>query len=801
MGPLRHTCNAESKQADTADSSVIEDTNTIANTNSKISGLLSIFSIVFAYVFCYEKGPWIFLFFFYFEVAVHITLNAITIYLKTHFWAQTINAIRVFLICCFHYIVQLHYGYDCPLYISSVYKIIMISNVFYSRYLFILVCSTCIIFTSLISLYHCYLISDKYQDNHFNFGYKITEIILTQYLVAATSKLYIDSMTQQKTQNFNQKMEIEKEKLLNSAKTKFIGNLSHECRNPINVILGAIQLFRMNQTNNCITPCDHCVHFDESIKELLQDIDENANLLLSVFSTSLQMSSLELGNINLKINRFNLLSLFEGMISVFSPLAIQKNIALCSYFDIKSVPVHLYGDKIRISQILMNIISNAIKYTNESGTVSVRCELCDNNDLEEHMFEKTEDISYISIECSDNGKGIEQTDIEQLFQPFHTIGNDNMFEQYYTQQSDKENSSSVLLQNRNGLGLSICKLLVDKMNGKISVKSKLKEGTTMKIILPLKKSNLDDRIEEENFFTNEESKYLNLTNFLCKFNEETPYEEKFNFLILDDEKSLRNVVFGYVNMLIGKKIAHVYSCSIDEINVYIEKNGRKDAKNLIIICDENQYIVLNDQFKLDKTVTIIPTTVRGFSRKFKCKYISKPVKFIEMVETLSTILFLNNKPSGSDKLEILYSNTNANNEIEEITNLIETTQNAALVVDDNLINLKILKKMLEIIGFKTVDTACNGMECFEKVKHKKYDIVLLDCLMPVCNGVQACEMIRNYEQDCNSKRVPILAITANVWEDKKDLIEKGFDSVLFKPILLDSLKAEIEKICASKTTE
>ncbi|KAL9643900.1 hypothetical protein ABK040_013310 [Willaertia magna] len=849
------------------------------------------------------------------EIIIHLSVNRLfKLYLVNKKVIDFLNVCRVILMCILYYILQIIYGINCPIYIIVTYKIIIVANIFHCSRLLFGICVTTFIFTSAASYLHAicnfynlnftnliyamfYKQNNEYNLEHYN--QKLFEIIFLEIAVGVVSWFFGLAITKQKHVNMVQRIEIENEKILSSAKTKFIGNLSHEARNNLNCLVGAVHLLNSyhkkgeNKTHNC---CKHCIITNPSINELIQDISDNANLLLKIFTRSLQMSTLELGDVKLNIQPFNLLSLFESMISVYSPLANEKGVSLHSFFNFTKVPIYLLGDHVRISQIFMNIISNAIKYTNKNGCVTVICNLADDSEIKEvldkhnsHNKEKSnkeedlltdEDYHFVKIECIDTGKGISEQGLNELFTPFHTLDDKTQqkstttantqttFDRYFSQSEQlKDNNVSVLLlQNRHGLGLSICKILIERMNGIISVKSKVNEGTTMTIVLPLKKVEVDiNRTNDSTANNTDDENVIQITTEEQKFKEierlKKSITKKYllNIILMDNDKFFKECIYSYFNSFTSLIDHQLTTCSSpDEIENNISKDNL-NAKNIIICCEE-QFYSIQEKLKLlinhNKKINyqIVPTTLRTLPRKEKCFYLTKPIKLLDILEflfeqlrefikqeqqllTFNNDLFIKKKKKKTDLLlnhnntllsfnevnissstidysdstvninkkirseSIItvsqeYNNTMDNNNNNSTFPLLSQTNNkrnlSALVVDDVATNVKILKKLLEIIGFTEIDTASNGLECFEKFKQKKYSIILLDCLMPVLNGIQSCEMIRNYEKDCNLERTTIFAITANVFESKESLIEKGFTSVLYKPITLSTLKQEIK---------
>ncbi|KAF0981320.1 hypothetical protein FDP41_012580 [Naegleria fowleri] len=496
----------------------------------------------------------------------------------------------------------------------------------------------------------------------------------------------------------------------------------------------------------CMKSCEHCFKKDSAISELIGDIQSSASILLHILSSSLQMSSLEMGTIKLKNEEFNILSLFESMTGVFSLEAQGKNLSLNSFFDASKVPLNLKGDSVR--------------------------------NLENFTMKLKKKKSYVKFECIDTGCGIAHDQLGKLFQPYSTIDSNtdvtHRFDFYFKTVSNNASvnngGSSLINTNRNGLGLSITKLLVEKMNGRIVVDSVKGKGTTVSVVIPFKMipghEHSVDRGER-----------LNSKNLSQMLKEPAQSGNKIAVFIIDENKSFRDCLKSYLEIF--KRVHAIEEFEFAE--EFIEK-FKSENRRCLIFCNEKEFEKISKAFNPEGDVKIILTVLRGSSRLYAdMHYLSKPILLRDLVEifddngVIKQNMIIGDKPRSS---------------------LGEFANKSVLVADDNAVNRKILVNILKIIGFKDIDTANDGLDCFNKFKQKDYSLILLDCFMPVMTGRESCEMIRNFEKqkDRGEKRIPIFAITANTWETKEQLLFQGFDDVLYKPISLNDLKKQIQDV-------
>nr|CAG4707872.1 unnamed protein product [Naegleria fowleri] len=597
-----------------------------------------------------------------------------------------------------------------------------------------------------------------HQEDISNFYSKLAEVFILQCGVTLGAYLFSDALSKTNREFTRQQVEIAKEKVKSSEKSKFIANLSHEARNPLHCIMGSLQvLHHQFEGEKCLHSCKHCFLKNASISETLEDIKENATLLLHILSSSLQMSSLEIGSIVIKSEPFSIVSLVDSLVGVFSHLAHEKKIVLHAFCNVSELPSMVKGDSIRISQVLMNLISNAIKYTKQ-GFVRVNCCIATEQDIKDWENERlsqsidhSSGTTFVKLECIDSGCGISQDQIHTLFQPFHIIDKHEDiqlgFEQYFMQSENinklGDGGSSLIYTNRNGLGLSIVKLLVNKMNGQITVKSVVNKGTTMTIILPL------ERVEDVyELNIPKKDAEMNMTNTAW---------------IIDKDECFRDVLKCYLKLF-------------NQFREILEFDYNQNISSLLKTTCPDFLFLEETEFEnmrnISPTLNFIITSDRGARRNYmEYRYLAKPVRFNELREAL--IMLTNGECSNSMKKDKSNQDEHLNKEFIHESD-IKFDEYVVLLADDNEINRKVLDKMMKIIGFKDIDLAKDGMECFEKYKQKSYDLILLDCVMPILSGKETCEMIRRVERQGNhTKTARIIAVTANTWELREQLLNQG----------------------------
>ncbi len=502
----------------------------------------------------------------------------------------------------------------------------------------------------------------------------------------------------------------------NIAKGQFLANMSHEIRTPMNGILGFMDLLDMSNLS-----------FEQ--KDYVRELKSSSTLLLSLINGILDFSKIEAGKITLENIQFNLRVAIEDAVSLLLPSAYEKNIEL--YHLIKAgVPEEVLGDPSRLRQILNNLLSNALKFT-EQGEVSLTVD----------CFEDENQIAVLKFEVKDTGIGISNEIVQNLFQPFI--------------QAD---ASTTRKYGGTGLGLAISKDLSKLMGGDITVKSALGKGSTFQFNVKMK---IAKRTSDH------KSLFLNLP--------------ALNILVVDDNLNNRRIFRAYLQE-IGLNVfeaenAHtaidIIQSNLDtqnKINIALvdyqmpDMNGYELSsvlKNNPLTHDINLILATSSAQKGDSLVA----QNHGF-----LGYLSKPVRRNEVLGCVAIVLGLKDTTGAENQIVTRFT-------VKEVNNALKPS---ILVVDDNAVNRKLITIKLESNGL-SCDLAVNGEEALLAVRNKIYDIVFMDCQMPVMDGYESTKRIRDYEGQL--RHTSIIAITANAMEgDREECISAGMDDYLSKPI-------------------
>lgn len=514
----------------------------------------------------------------------------------------------------------------------------------------------------------------------------------------------------------------------NHAKSDFLSRMSHDIRTPMNAIIGMSTIGQMKmQDKICVKDC-------------FRKIDTSSRYLLSLINDILDMSKIETGKMTIIHEKFDLTELFGEIVSIIYQQAQSLGILFEVYYC-EPLAQYYIGDSLRLKQILMNLLSNALKFTPEGGRVEV------------HVKEKerTNGYAYITYEVSDTGIGISEDFQKKMFAPFE-------------QESAAEARNNV----GSGLGLSIVYNLVQLMNGSIDVKSIKGKGSTFFITVPLQLVE-DDQEEEERRKNRELAKGLNV-------------------LVVDDDQ----VVGDQVSFILNDIGAHTMVVdsgfrAVEEVRICMERGEIFDIIMIDWKMPDMDGLETTRQIRRitgpDTTIIIISaydwSSIEREARQAGANtFITKPLFRSDIYQTFST---LGVKKNSSEEMQKVQA---------PITQFVGKR---ILLVEDNELNQEIAKMLLEMHGME-VHTASNGKEAveqFQKSADGYYFAVLMDIRMPVMNGLDATAKIRGLEKR-DARKVPILAMTANAFEEDKTAAYKvGMTGYLVKPLeiteLLDKL--------------
>ena len=498
----------------------------------------------------------------------------------------------------------------------------------------------------------------------------------------------------------------------NRAKTTFLNNMSHDIRTPMNAIVGFTAMAATHIDNK-----DH-------VMDYLSKISVSSRHLLSLINDVLDMSRIESGKMKIDENEVHLPDLIHDIRTI-----IQSNIKAKQqelFIDTQDVKHEdIITDKLRLSQVLINILTNAVKFTPAGGTISFR--------LIERSCE-TDGMTKFEFRIKDNGIGMSEEFLETIFDAF-----------------SRERTSTVSGIEGTGLGMAITKNIVDMMGGEISVTSQVGVGSEFVVLVPCKIGSAP-------------------TN-----NEQLAELSGLRALVADDDT---NTCLSVCSMLrdigmrpdwtnYGKEAVIRAKEAFDQgdkFRVYIidwlmpDQNGIETVRRIRkVIGNDDPIIILTAYDWTDIEEEAREAGVTGF--------VSKPLFLSELKSALAEPFSISSAPDEKTEEEPDFSGKRI------------------LLAEDNELNSMIAVSILEGVGF-AVDIAVNGEEAVDMMKERNagyYDVILMDIQMPVMDGYEAAGLIRKLDDE-EKANIPIIAVTANVFEeDRKEALQAGMNGHLAKP--------------------
>lgn len=516
----------------------------------------------------------------------------------------------------------------------------------------------------------------------------------------------------------------------NVIKSTFLARMSHEIRTPLNAIMGMSYLMKKNGI-----PFSQIVYVDK--------INEAAHTMLEVINDILDFSKIESGKIEIELKSFNLDKVIQRVISIISFKIEEQNIGF-DFVKAPEIPSYFIGDSKRIEQVLINLLTNAVKFTNE-GEVSLNIKV---KDIRNNIY-------ILEFAIKDSGIGMSKEQMNQLFKPF--IQADSSINRRF---------------GGTGLGLSIVKSFTELMNGSINIDSEEGRGSTFTVLLPLEFDKNKDYEKNKN--------------------EAFSYLQKIHALVLVKNITLKTLLDTYLQNF-GIQATFVNEASDVHRLLEIEPNSQEEAYNLFLI----DYDIMADKsFKFTKSIM----EDSRISNKPKIIMLI-PMNRVDLYEEIE----LNGLNLGIVKPiipSVLYDGIlEIFNRIDLINcgnqTLISKEERRAkqnykvLVVDDNKTNQFIAKSILEQAGI-SVELASDGKEgvaCYMK-ESLDINLILMDLHMPVLNGYEASKQIREHNQ-----QIPIVAMTADAITGVEEQCRKaGIYQYISKPFEPDIFIQTILKI-------
>lgn len=507
------------------------------------------------------------------------------------------------------------------------------------------------------------------------------------------------------------------------AKSRFLAHMSHEIRTPLNAIVGLTTIARHHEEE------------PDKLEEYLLKIEQSSKILLNIINDVLDMSAIESEKLKMNYAPFNIKEILNGVSEIYAPQCKQKGIR---YQMSTTGIIHeqLVGDGLRLSQVLLNLVSNAYKFTPRGGTIKIIAQ----------ELERRGDKAFFKIVVKDNGEGMTEEVQKRLFQPF-----------------EQESVDTASKHRGSGLGLSISKNLLEMMHGSISCKSEKGKGTRFQIAIPIEIADSDMDKSAQDY-------------------------RSIQALIVDDDVDTRE----YTSIIL-ERVGVSYTIAASDAEAIEIMQRTKEIGSGFDICFVDWYLSdktgadvvrkLRELFQKDILIVIVSACDAEQIQQEATEagadiILSKPL-------FQSTVFNLLTRLSKGKFAQQAEAEKNYNFEGKRV-----------LLAEDIELNAEITMELLHMVHMD-VDYAKNGKEVvrmFEEAEPGTYEAILMDIQMPEMDGYEATKAIRT-SVHADAKTIPIFAITANAFtEDVSKALNSGMNGHIAKPVDVNVLYATLYRV-------
>ena len=508
----------------------------------------------------------------------------------------------------------------------------------------------------------------------------------------------------------------------NRAKTDFLSTMSHDIRTPMNAITGLTTIAEKNLGD------------EESVRDSLRKISLASNHLLTLINDILDISKIESGKFSLSPLAFSIVETANNLVNLSQPMVREKNIEFRFHIN-RMEKEYLYADQLRLNQIYINLLSNALKYTAPGGRVSV--------DMGEYPS-SLPDCICLKFIVADTGMGMSPEFMEKMYQPF-----------------SRQTDSRVNTIQGTGLGLAITRQMVDLMGGTIDCQSELGKGTTFCVTLDIP---------------------------IAEKQHEDVMLEAIDVLIVDDDEVLLETAADTLSSL-GVNTEQALSGE-EALSKISERHSRKEDYSVVILDwkmpgMDGLETVRRIRSEIEANIPILLVSAYDWSdieetaRKAGANgFISKPLFRSTLYNRISEVLGKETKLAEPE---------------DDYSDLADMH---ILIAEDNDINWEIISAMLDMYGIKS-ERAANGQLCLDRMQTAPdgtFDLIFMDIQMPVMNGLEAARHIRALDNPAASS-IPIIAMTADAFsEDIAQCLDAGMNGHIAKPVDIKLVIKEIRRV-------